>query len=167
MKTKQKVKLIYASPIYDNNGIIIFNVNLTQKALLEASRHRYNISMTVTSSRYALDSMGIEFEPIEDKEYNKVLSELNENIKYLLSKGNRRDFDNLAELLPQAFIYKMQVSFNLRSLVHFLSLRIHPSSHRDIRIIAKRIIDELPDKYKELVLLDENIAKNYEKYKYL
>jgi len=143
------------------HSLIVFDIKLTQKALLEMTRSRIGVAYTVTSSRYALDSMGIEFEPNEDMSVDLILKQLKENIKDIMFNKSKKDFDTIAELLPQAFIYKMQVSFNLRSLVHFLQLRIHPSAHRDIRLIAKMIIDELPDDYKELILLNDKIKKNY------
>jgi len=146
------------------HSLLVFDIKLTQKALLEFTRHRIGVSYTVTSSRYALDSMGIEFEPNEDISVDLVLEQLKENIEDIMFNKSKKDFDSIAELLPQAFIYSMQVSFNLRSLVHFLSLRINPSAHRDIRLIAKMIIDELPEDCKELVLLDEKIKKHYENY---
>jgi len=209
MKTKQKVRLKYATPLhiiseairYSHNNhhlsdttdemkvnnrigskdyslikkvgfhlnhqstlehsLIVYHLELTTKALLEMTRSRIGVAYTVTSSRYALDSMGIEFEPTGDEAYDKLLSEFNKNIKYLLSKGTKRDFDKLAELLPQAFMYKMQVSFNLRSLVHFLELRTSKSAHKDIRYLANKMIDELPDHYKELMLENKIISKNY------
>jgi len=143
------------------HSLIVYHVELTTKALLEMTRSRIGVAYTVTSSRYALDSMGIEFEPTGDEAYDKVLSEFNKNIKYLLSKGTKRNFDRLAELLPQSFIYKMQVSFNLRSLVHFLELRTGSGVHKDIRYLANKMIDELPNHYKELVLENKIINKNY------
>jgi len=146
------------------HSLIVFDIKLTQKALLEFTRHRIGISYTVTSSRYALDSMGIEFEPNEDMSVDLVLKQLKENIEDIMFNKSKKDFDSIAELLPQAFIYSMQVSFNLRSLVHFLQLRINKSAHRDIRLIAKMIIDELPNDYKELVLLDDKIKKHYENF---
>jgi len=44
-------------------------------------------------------------------------------------------------------------------------LRTGKEAHINIRTIANMIIDSLPDDYKELVLLDEKIKKNYEKFK--
>jgi len=146
------------------HSLIVFDIKLTQKALLEFTRHRIGVSYTVTSSRYSLDTIGIEFEQNDDMSVDLILNQLKEEIEDILFNKSKKHFDSIAELLPQAFIYKMQVSFNLRSLVHFLKLRINKSAHIDIRLIAKMIIDELPDDYKELVLLDDNIRKNYESF---
>jgi len=53
-------------------------------------------------------------------------------------------------LLPQAFIYKMQVQFNAQSLQHFLSLRTAKSSHYHIRELAYTMFDVLPTEHKYL-----------------
>ena len=150
------------------HSLIVFNVKMATKALLEESRHRIGLSQTVTSSRFALDLIDIEFEPTRKEKINefqeKQKKELIELIDYYRDEKGRikkHDMDDLAMLLPQAFIYKMQLTFNLRSLVHFLRLRITSNAHYTIRNIAKQLIDELPVEYKELVLEDKIIKKNY------
>jgi len=145
------------------HSLIVFDIELSTKALLEFTRHRVGISYTVTSSRYALDTMGIEFEDTKDHRINTILNNIKLEVDELLENSSKKDFDQLAMLLPQAFIYKMQVSFNLRSLVHFLKLRTNKSAHYSIRKIAFQMIDALPLEYQELVLLDEKIKKDYEK----
>jgi len=144
-------------------GTIIFDVNMSTKALLEESRHRIGISKTVTSSRYALNKINIEFEPTGDEEIDDDLEWWKHQIETRIVQN--KSFDKVSKMLPQAFIYSMQWQFNLRSLLHFLRLRLTKEAHRDIRLIAKMIIDELPDDYKELVLTDEKINKNYKEFK--
>jgi thymidylate synthase (FAD) len=147
------------------HSLITFHVELSTKALLEFTRHRIGIAYTVTSSRYALDTMGIEFEDVSHKLVNQKLKELKDVLRDELKDANKKTFDQLAMLLPQAFMYKMQVSFNLRSLVHFLKLRTNKAAHYSIRKIAFEMIDVLPPEWQELVLLDEKINKNYKTYK--
>lgn len=144
------------------HSLIVFHMKLSTKALLELSRHRH-ISMTVTSSRYALDSMGIEMESAEYSIIDEFLNRLKSNIEYCLFNYSKSDFDKIAELLPQAFLYKGQFTFNLRSLVHFLELRLSASAHRDIRLLAKMMVDELPDDYRELVFENKKIKDSYDK----
>jgi len=63
--------------------------------------------------------------------------------------------------LPEAFRTKLQLSVNLRELIHILELRINKDALWEFREISKQIIDVLPDNYKELVLMNEEINKNY------
>jgi thymidylate synthase ThyX len=49
------------------HSMITYHLKLSQKALLEATRHRIGVSWTVTSSRYALKKINIELEPTGDK----------------------------------------------------------------------------------------------------
>jgi len=144
-------------------GTFIFDVDLSTKALLEESRHRIGISKTVTSSRYALNKIEIIFEPTDDKDIDDDLEWWRHQIKMRITQN--KPLDKVSKMLPQAFIYSMQWQFNLRSLLHFLRLRLTKEAHIDIRIIALMIVDELPDKYKELVMLDEKIKENYLKQK--
>ena len=138
-------------------GQIVFHVAMSQKALLEESRHRIGLSQTVTSSRYALRKIDIQMEPTHDEEIDKDL----EVIKQIIEKHlkDKKSLDKVSKLLPQAFIYTMQLQFNLRSLLHFLRLRLSPDAHIDIRSVAYMMFKELPIEYKELVLCDEQIAK--------
>jgi len=144
-------------------GTFIFDVKLSTKALLEESRHRISVSKTVTSSRYALNKIDILFEPTDDKDIDKDMKKWKKKIIKRLNQN--KPLDKVAEMLPQAFIYSMQWQFNLRSLLHFLRLRLTREAHRDIRLIAFMLINELPEKYKELVMLDDEISLNYKRFK--
>jgi len=146
------------------HSLISYHLKLSQKALLEATRHRIGVSWTVTSSRYALRKIDVELEPTEDKEVNDKFKEIEEIIADLLLFKSK-SLDNVSKLLPQAFLYIAQVTFNLRSLIHFLKLRLSKDAHRDIRIVAYKMIEELPKNYQELVLLDKVIKENYERMK--
>jgi len=148
------------------HSLLVFHVELSTKALLEWTRHRIGVAYTVTSSRYALDSMGIKLELTGDTKIDNILQRIKQLIDEAMVDSKKKDFDKLAMLLPQAFMYEMQVSFNLRSLVHFLKLRTSKSAHITIRKLALEIIDVLPNDYKELVLLEPTIKENYEKIKY-
>ena len=154
------------------HSLIIFHVEMSTKALLEESRHRIAVSQTVTSSRYALDLIDIKFENIPDprkeefaKKQQKELLEFIDSFRDERGKISKKDMDELAMLLPQNFIYKMQLTFNLRSLVHFLNLRLNKSAHYTIRNIAFKLLNSLPNDYKELILTNEKIRINYERIK--
>jgi len=154
------------------HSLIVYEVKMSTKALLEESRHRIGVSQVVTSSRYALDVIDIEFMETKNDFVNQMLKNHKKQIMALLNtmkdengKIKKSDMDDLAMLLPQAFIYTMQLSFNLRSLMHFLRLRTEPGAHYSIREIAIMLIDELSDLWKELVFQDKKVKENYEKFK--
>jgi thymidylate synthase (FAD) len=149
------------------HSLIVFNVKMTTKALLEESRHRISVSQTVTSSRYALDIIDIEYSKVNDDEkidnflenYRQACIKLIDSYRNEKGKISKKDMDNLAMILPQAFIYKMQLTFNLRSLLHFLELRLSKSAHWSIREIAKQVFEALPKDYQGLILEQERIKR--------
>jgi thymidylate synthase (FAD) len=154
------------------HSLIVFDVKTTTKFLLEESRHRIGVSQTVTSSRYALDVIDIEYEPTRKQDVNEMIERHIEDIKNMLNKYRnekgkikKSDMDDIAMSLPQAFLYKLQLTFNLRSLVHFLELRLNSSAHYTIRNVAYGIINELPNDYRELIFENQKIKKDYELYK--
>lgn len=151
---------------------IVFDVKMTTKSLLEESTHRIGVSRVATSSRYALDIIDVEFDETRKDDVNELLEKHRQDILELLKKYKnengkikKADMDDIAMLLPQASLYTMQLSFNLRSLMHFLRLRTAPGAHYTIRNIAFQMIDELPEMWRELVFQDEGVKKNYEKRK--
>jgi flavin-dependent thymidylate synthase len=141
------------------HSMITYHLKLSQKALLEATRHRVGVSWTVTSSRYALKKINIELEPTGDENIDTTVYDvLEETIKFAFKYS--KSLDVVSKLLPQSFLYIAQVTFNLRSLLHFFRLRLAKDAHRDIRIIAYLMYKELPDDYKKLIKEDEVIEKH-------
>jgi thymidylate synthase ThyX len=136
---------------------IVFDVKMSQKALLEESRHRIGISKVATSSRLALKKIEIEMEPTGDEDIDEDLELIKQIIIKRLKQG--KSLDKVSKLLPQAFIYTLQIQFNLRSLLHFLRLRLDKSAHRDIRIIAFKMVEALPGEWVELILEDKDVEK--------
>ena len=133
------------------HSLIVYDVELSTKALLELSRHRIGVSMTVSSSRYALDKIGINIEPVGDSQIDFILEQFKEMIEIHLKGKKKKEFDKIAMLLPQAFMYKAQISFNLRSLKHFLELRTSKAAHYSIRQLANDMLLVLPNDYKYLL----------------
>lgn len=52
--------------------------------------------------------------------------------------------------LPESIKVKLQTQFNMRSLRNFLALRSSPSALWEIRELANKIFDALPEEYKFL-----------------
>jgi len=139
---------------------LVFDVEMSTKALLEESRHRIGVSQTVTSTRYALKKIDRKFEPTGDKDIDKKLEIIMDMVNEELEKG--KPLDKVAMLLPQAYIYTLQLQFNLRSFLHFLKLRLTKEAHKTIRDVAVAMVKELPANYKELIFEDKDVKNNYD-----
>ena len=163
------------------HSLIVFEFEASRALLQELSRHRIGVSPTVKSTRYTLKelkkeksfcdgSMYVDFERAKkyvvltgDIDIDTLIVDSLENLRILcnINKSN----DTLKYALPEAFKFKGQYSFNLRSLVHLLELRTNKDVLPEFQQLCKDIIDVLPDDYKELVLTNEKIRTNYERIK--
>lgn len=129
----------------------IFKVELSTSALLEWTRHQH-ADYAVKSTRYCTkqDPEAIRVELSNDNDVNTLLvkhiSEIIDFIKTNPTKSN----DDLKLLLPQGFIYEMQVQFNAQSLQNFLALRTAKSAHYHIRDLANAVFSVLPEDHKYL-----------------
>lgn len=162
--TNEELDLIYKIGFHKNHSsilehsLLVFDVEISQKALLELSRHRIGISMTITSTRYSLNKMEMNFMKTRDSAYNQIIRDILKKIQEFVEKAeSKSDFDDISMLLPQAFYYTGQISFNLRSLVHLFELRLSQCAHYSIRRLANEMYDELPSDYK--YLLDKYFKK--------
>ena len=153
------------------HSMLSFHIPLSTKALLEDTRHRIGIGRTVVSSRYALKVYKIRLEKndndwCEDKLQNVWKPILEEGLQKVINKEIK--MDDFAMMLPQAFIYEMEETFNLRSLIHYLNLRLTSAAHKTIRKVAFKILRQIELKeplYFNLLMEIESIRKNYEKFK--
>jgi len=162
------------------HSLIVFEFEASRALLQELSRHRIGVSPTIKSTRYTLKELRNEkpFVKIngaiteeqynraskyvfftEDEMVNEIIVNNLEYLRYLIEKNKSNDVAKYT--LPEAYKFKGQVSFNLRSLLHLLKLRIEKSALKEFRLLCKDIIDSLPIEWKELVLLDAQIEKNY------
>jgi flavin-dependent thymidylate synthase len=135
------------------HSMIIFNVNCSAKCLLELSRHRIGVSMTVTSSRYALRKIQLKYEKTRNQKVNAIMNITFNAISALLEDKDI-SLDDISMALPASFIYNMQLTFNLRSLLAFLKLRLDASAHYSINDIANKMLESLPIDYKNVMLGD-------------
>lgn len=130
----------------------IFEVELSTSALLEWTRHQVGVDYAVKSTRYCTkqNTDDIKIEMSRNDLVNELLvkhiNEIIELIKANTSIGN----DDLKLLLPQAFIYKMQVQFNAQSLQHFIKLRSDKSAHYHIRELANLLFWNIPSDHRYL-----------------
>jgi len=163
------------------HSLVVLEIEASRALLQELSRHRIGISPTVKSTRYTLTELKneepfivkkmsgeiIDYERVKkyvvltkDEEVNESIVKALENTRQLVKSGKSNDIVKFS--LPEAFKFKGQYSINLRALINLLKLRIHKDALWEFRELSKDIIDVLPKEYKELILLDEDILKNYE-----
>ena len=150
------------------HSILVFHIECSRATLQEISRHRH-ISLTVKSTRYTLKELA-NIEPT-DEELRKYLvltknyAINNFNIQQLKAislaykKGYTRTNDIAKYALPEAFKTELQLTANLRELVHILKLRITKDALWEFRQIAYQMFNVLPEEYKKLILCDKQIAK--------
>jgi thymidylate synthase (FAD) len=138
----------------------IFEVDLSTSSLLEHTRHSTGVDYAVRSTRYVTKQNpdNIKIQLSNNEIVNQMLNRHIEEIKELIKDNPSFANDDLKLLLPQAYIYRMQVIFNAQSLKHFLRLRTARSSHYHIRALAKAMFNEVPDDHK--FLFEDVISKD-------
>lgn len=150
--------------------VYTFYIKGISRALLqELARHRI-ASLSVKSTRYTLKELK-ELEPFSQDDFNGASS-------FIVLTGNRevdrasiRALNNLQELLKQGIsndiakyalpeCYKTELTWtiNARSLQNFLTLRSSKSALWEIRQLANRVYEAIPNDHK--YLFDDCINKD-------
>jgi thymidylate synthase ThyX len=137
---------------------LIFEFEFSTSVLLELSRHQVGVSLAVKSSRYCTKQNpdDIKVELSQSDIVNAMLIRHTDEIIKLIKQNPRLGNDDLKLLLPQGFIYKGQVQFNVQSLQHFIKLRLSTSAHFHIVDVAQALLNEIP---KDLQYLFIDVAK--------
>jgi len=134
----------------------VYDVEMSTKTLLAFSRHRVGISLTMRSTRYTTKkNQGkhtTQSTPKTKKYLERIMDIVDEAIGESLSN------DEISLLLPQGYVYRGQIQFNMRSLRHFLMLRLPKEAHFQIRGLAEELVLKLPRQHLYLV---EDIIENY------
>ncbi len=147
----------------------IFQVELSTSALLEWTRHQH-ADYAVKSTRYCTkqnpDAITVELS--KNDLVNTMLTRHIEEIIELIKANPSIANDDLKLLLPQGFIYEMQVQFNAQSLQNFLALRTAKSAHYHIRDLAYEVFKQLPESHKYLfedsLYIEESLNENNNKH---
>ena len=164
------------------HSIISYHVKCSRAMLQELSRHRH-ISLTVKSTRYTLKELKNEEPFYLESDWHCQDTEVGKRAaKYIKFTGrDRTDHNSIVALenlrqdieagvpndeakysLPESFWTEMQLTLNLRELLHILVLRTAKDALKEFRIVAYNMFKVLPDDYKELILCDKQIAKQIE-----
>ena len=136
-----------------------FIAGISRALLQELARHRV-ASLSVKSTRYTLKELK-SIEPFREDDFkgaskfivltndNRVdsasIKALN-NLQSLLKEGISNDIAKYA--LPECYKTELTWSINARSLQNFLTLRSSKSALWEIRELAYKIYDALPDDHK-------------------
>jgi flavin-dependent thymidylate synthase len=137
---------------------LIFEFEFSTSVLLELSRHQVGVNLAVKSSRYCTrqNPDDLEVELSKSDIVNEMLLRHIDEIITLIKQNPTIGNDDVKLLLPQGFIYKGQMQFNVQSLQHFLTLRLDKSAHFHIREVAQACLDAIPE---DLQYLFEDIKK--------
>ncbi len=136
------------------HSLITFEVDGISRALLqELSRHRVGISPSVESTRYTLRKIINGENNISDclvKSGSDLIDQLNKKHMEELAKiikENNLSNDVAKYGLVEAYKVREQISFNIRSLRHFLMLRTSKKALPEIRELAFEMFKQIPEDY--------------------
>ena len=128
----------------------IWDCEFSTKTLLALSRHRIGISLTMLSTRYTTsknkDKNKVQY--TDDEKFNVYLDRIMDLVYEAIEDGYDDDYISL--LLPQAYVYRGQITMNIRSFKHFLGLRLKKDAHFQIRELAQQMLDALPQTHSDL-----------------
>lgn len=134
-------------------------VGISRSVLQEISRHRLGVSPSVESTRYTFKKMlkkgDIEDHLIssDDPDLDRLNIEHMKKVRDLiLEKNIPNDISKYA--IVEAYKLTEYISFNIRSLRHFVMLRNSPKALKEIREISNEMINILP---KEMYIFFEDL----------
>ena len=122
--------------------------------LLQLTRHRHgsygwhDMGLAVQSSRHTLKRTGINVTYSRNQWVNTVIFIEKMLVQLLIWLKIPNDDVKLA--LPQAYRYNLYMTINARSLSNLLSLRLAKSAHYDIQVLARLILDSVPEDHQFL-----------------
>jgi thymidylate synthase (FAD) len=147
-----------------------FYIKGISRALLqELARHRM-ASLSVKSTRYTLKELKLEdtfnVSDIERAKKYLVMTDIDEvnemsikaleNLRLILKSGISND--KAKYCLPESYKTELTWSINARSLQNFLTLRSDKSALWEIRDLAQKVYENLPQEHKYLF---QDYIKNY------
>lgn len=133
-----------------------FHIDGVSRSLLaQITRHRVGVSFAVRSQRYCAEN---NFEYVippsirkNDKailEYKRLMNTINVVYKELQDYGVPNEDARM--VLPNACYTSLEVSFNLRSLMHFMNERLCNRAQWEIRELAKEMKKAVVERFPEL-----------------
>jgi thymidylate synthase (FAD) len=138
---------------------------ISRLVLQELARHRI-ASPSVKSTRYTLKELENEeeFNCISPEDFDRASKYINWSGDSLVDKFSMQALENLRDAiasgisndvakycLPECYKVDLVWTINLRSLQNFLALRTNPAAHFEIRELAYKIYNALPEGHKFIV----------------
>ncbi len=152
-KYKHESTLEHISFNFEINGI-------SRLCLQELARHRI-ASFSVKSTRYTLKELqNKQITNLKDAEEFIVLTGIKDidelNLFHLLKiqkilNESKYSMDQIKYNLIESYRTNLKFSINARSLRNFLELRLSKSAHPEIRLLATKIVENIPESHKILV----------------
>jgi thymidylate synthase (FAD) len=136
------------------HSLITYELSGISRALLqELSRHRIGVSPSVESTRFTFKKV-LQGDDVEDLLISSGDEDIdNANIQHMknikeitLKKGLPNDVCKYG--LVESYKVNQIISFNLRSLMHFYDLRNSKRALKEIRTLANKMVEILPEDYK-------------------
>lgn len=125
---------------------------ITTKTLLALTRHDVGTEFSVQSTRYTTKKSVKDgtagFTYSKSSLVNNYLDKLFIMINECVKNGEAND--EISLLLPQAWQYNLYATFSLGALQHFFTLRLKPDAHWDIRELATKLYETIPEEHKYL-----------------
>jgi len=136
------------------HSLYTFDINNISRACLqEIARHRIGIGLSVESTRYTLkrilkgeDPENFLIDTGNEKLNRKILSYFNEVTEIIEDENLTNDIAKYA--ICENYPVSLIMSFNIRSLRHFISLRSSPAAHKEIKELANTLYNMIPIEHK-------------------
>lgn len=151
--------------------------DVPRNVVIEANRSRIGVATSQKSSRYTIDDLvnawvlgstrkfrevvEVNVNIIDSKQLTIISDYLWESLKLLNEqetlvadlKGGKKKHQNdrVKFILPECWVLEGVWTFNLRSLKHFLDLRLNGSAYYGIQEMAQAIVNVTPKKYLDLI----------------
>lgn len=133
---------------------IFFVKSISRACLQELARHRIGVSLSVESTRYTLKKILNGERDIEDvmvptpnERLNALIYEhMHKLCKVIEEEGLTNDVAKYG--ICESYPVNLQITFNVRSLRHFISLRASKAAHFEIRELANNLLNIIPEDHK-------------------
>lgn len=129
-----------------------FLVTCDKATHIQIIKHRIGVSVNAESARYKELKDDRWYTPSDwpahlqaafDREMERNHHAYHDMIEQLVQNGidRKRAKESARLLLPHASMITQDVSFNFRSFMHFIGLRLDSHAQREVRIVAQKMMD--------------------------
>jgi thymidylate synthase (FAD) len=169
--------------ILEHTILSFYVCQLSREVLQEVSRHRIGMPISVKSTRYTIENLVNTYLHFRDTgDIQPILKEVEDNIivkdgkwveietqtiiekldmyhnekpleKNLKGHDKKKQNDRIKRCLPETWMTECVLSFNLRSLKHFIKLRNNSgSAYYGIVELARQILEKTPSSHRKFII---------------